>query len=312
MPIKNNSLTIVSRKSRLALTQAEIVQKKLQTLHPDLNIEIIGISTRGDEILDQSLNKIGGKGLFVKELENCLLNGEADIAVHSMKDVPAELPQGLDLGAILMRADPRDVLLHLQHLSLAQLPQGAVVGTSSLRRQAQILAIRQDLKIAELRGNVETRVKKLIDGDYTAIVLAAAGLERLALNQWLSQPLAITSMLPAVGQGVLGIEYRVDDLRIKQLIAPLNHQLSASCLQAERAMNETLNGGCQAPVAGLALIENNVLTLRGLVGSPDGQIIYRAQHAGDPVDAKVIGVQVGAELIAQGADKIIRELTLKY
>ena len=302
----------MSRQSRLALQQAGIVQQQLQTLYPQLKIEIMGITTSGDQILDQPLNKIGGKGLFVKELELCLLNGQADIAVHSMKDVPAELPSGLGLGAILKRADPRDVLLSLQHFNLEQFPSGAVIGSSSLRRQSQLLAARPDLKVSDLRGNIETRIQKLKNGDYDGIILAAAGLERLALNEWLDQPLSVSTMLPAVGQGVLGIEYRLDDEVVRKLIAPLNDATTSCVLQAERSMNATLNGGCQAPIGGLDIIKNNILTLRGLVGSPDGKIIYTAEQAGDFADPSLIGEMVARKLIAQGADKIISELKLKY
>jgi hydroxymethylbilane synthase len=308
MDIKNKVFTIVSRQSRLALQQATIVQQQLQALYPELKIQIKAITTSGDEILDRPLNKIGGKGLFVKELEICLLNGQADIAVHSMKDVPAELPSGLELGPVLLRADARDVLLSIKNYTLDSLPKDAVVGTSSLRRQSQILARRADLRLEDLRGNVETRIQKLKDGHYDAIILAAAGLERLALNQWLDCALSFDTMLPAAGQGVLGIEYRSDDLAIKDLVAPLNHGITASCLQAERAMNAKLNGGCQAPIAGFATLENKILTLKGLVGSADGKLIYTAQKSGDPKDAFLIGEQVAEQLIAQGADKIIQDL----
>lgn len=305
MQIVGEVFKIVSRRSSLALKQAAIVKQQLLNLYPQINIQIIGITTTGDEIQDQSLSKIGGKGLFVKELEHYLLSGKADIAVHSMKDVPAELPQGLALGAILPRADPCDVLLSSENYSLKQLPAGSIIGTASLRRQAQILALRPDLQTHDLRGNVETRIQKLNAGKYAAIVLAAAGLQRLGLDQWLNIPLSVTDMLPAVGQGALGIEFRNDDLHAHHLISALNDPVSASCVQAERAMNAELNGGCQAPVAGYAEIENNVLTLRGLVASTDGKIIYRAQHSGAPELAEEIGLRVAADLIAQGARQIL-------
>ncbi len=305
MQIVSTEFKIVSRRSSLALKQAAIVKQKLLNIYPQMKIEIIGITTTGDEIQDQSLAKIGGKGLFVKELEHYLLAGKANIAVHSMKDVPAELPSGLALGAILPRADPCDVLLSSQNYNLQQLPEGAVIGTASLRRQAQILALRPDLQTHDLRGNIETRIQKLQAGKYAAIILAAAGLQRLGLDQWLNIPLSITEMLPAVGQGALGIEFRCDDLHTQAFIAALNDPTSACCLQAERAMNAELNGGCQAPVAGYAQIENDLLTLRGLVASTDGKIIYRAQHSGAPALAESIGLHVAQDLIAQGARQIL-------
>lgn len=310
MEVNIDHVTIVSRRSRLALVQAGIVQQKLQKIYPKLQVEIIGITTSGDEILDQPLNKIGGKGLFVKELENYLLQNRADIAVHSMKDMPAQLPEGLALGAILSRADPRDVLCSNSHRSLEDLPSGAIVGTSSLRRQAQILAVRKDLKVSALRGNVETRIQKLLSEEYSAIILAAAGLQRLELHQWLQQPLSTELMLPAVGQGALGIEYRAADHAIAQLLAPLNDLDTANCVSAERAMNALLDAGCQAPVAGYATIENSILTLQGLVAEPDGTTIYTAKYSGDPQHAAAIGTQVAQQLIAQGAAKIIQALKL--
>lgn len=305
--LKNN-LRIVSRNSRLALQQANIVKAALQQITPNLTIDIIGITTRGDQILDQPLNKIGGKGLFISELENYLLENRADIAVHSMKDVPAILPEELAIGAILKRADPRDVLISMHDYSVENLPPRAIIGTSSLRRQSQVLAVRNDLIVSELRGNVETRLKKLIDGKYTAIILAYAGLQRLDLDKYLACPLHINSMLPAVGQGALGVEYRKQDSAIKQLIARLNDPISDFCVRAERAMNAKLDGGCQAPVAGLAVVKNDILTLMGLVGSSDGKIILHAEQSGLPEDAELIGERVADLLNAQGADKIIKAL----
>jgi hydroxymethylbilane synthase len=308
MLIHNNKLTIVSRKSRLALVQATIVQQELLKLYPLLTIDIIGISTSGDEILDQPLNKIGGKGLFVSELENFLLTGRADIAVHSMKDVPAELAQGLALGAVMLRANPCDVFVSDRYDALQQLPQGAVVGTSSLRRQAQVLAIRPDLAIMPLRGNVETRLQKLTLGEYDAIVLAAAGLERLGLMQWLNKPLNIIDMLPAVGQGALGIEYCSDRADIRKILEPLNHHISAACVLAERTMNAKLDGGCQAPIAGFASCDGLTITLQGLVANPNGKVIFKAAYSGRIQDAVLIGETVAAQLLEQGSGKIINEL----
>lgn len=308
MLIKQNKLTIVSRKSRLALVQAAIVQQELLNLYPQLSINILGISTSGDEILDQPLNKIGGKGLFVSELENLLLTGEADIAVHSMKDVPAELANGLALGAVMQRANPCDVFVSDRYTSLQQLPEHAVVGTSSLRRQAQVLAIRPDLVISPLRGNVETRLQKLTSGNYDAIILAAAGLERLGLTQWLNKPLNLAEILPAVGQGALGIEYNSNRLDIHKILEPLNHSASAACILAERAMNAKLDGGCQAPIAGFASIDGATLTLQGLVANPNGKTIFKAEYSGRIQDAILVGEIVAAQLLAQGAGTIINDL----
>lgn len=301
-------LTIISRKSNLALTQAEIVKQQLIRLYPQLQVDIIGISTRGDEILDQPLNKIGGKGLFVSELEQYLLNDQAHIAVHSMKDLPVEIVPELAIGAVLSRADPRDVFVSANYSCLNDVPSGATIGTSSLRRQAQVLALRQDLTIKPLRGNVETRIDKLLNNQYAAIILAAAGLERLGLSQWLNNPLSTATMLPAVGQGALAIEYKTSNLEIKELLAPLNDAHTASCVSAERAMNTLLNGGCTAPIAGLAEIEGNILTLRGLVAEPNAARIIRATYSGPTVDAEQIGTKVAQQLIADGASEIIEQL----
>lgn len=298
-------LTIVTRRSRLALKQTEIVKQLLLAQQPALQIEILPVSTKGDEILDQSLVKIGGKGLFVKELEQYLLDNLADIAVHSLKDMPAQLPSGLALGAILPRADARDVLVSNKFASLAALPVGAKVGTSSLRRQAQLLALRPDLQTVTLRGNVETRIDKLLNAEYDAIILAAAGLVRLELQEWLTQPLAITQMLPAVGQGALAIEYKQQRLEIAHLIAELHDANTAACVQAERALNAKLDGGCQAPIAGFAQIHNNKLHLQALVATPDGTTVLRAQDVGDLDTATILGANVADQLIQQGAVQII-------
>lgn len=308
MLIKDNKLTIVSRKSRLALVQAGIVQHELQLLYPELTIEILGISTSGDEILDKPLSKIGGKGLFVSELENFLLTDNADIAVHSMKDVPAELASGLALGAVMQRANPCDAFVSAKYSSLHLLPPGAVVGTSSLRRQAQVLVTRPDLVVIPLRGNVETRLQKLSVGHYDAIILAAAGLERLGLLQWLKTPLTITEMLPAVGQGALGIEYKSSRTDVQKILAPLNHKDSAACVLAERAMNAKLDGGCQAPIAGFAVTDGLTLTLQGLVANPNGETIFKGSFSASIHDACMIGETVAEQLLEQGAGAIISEL----
>lgn len=305
-----DKLTVVSRKSPLALQQADIVKQLLLHFYPGLQINIIGISTSGDEILDQPLNKIGGKGLFVNELEKYLLENKADIAVHSMKDLPAMLHDGLGIGAVLQRADPRDAFVSKRYSSFKDLPIGSVIGTSSLRRQAQILALRPDLIILPLRGNVETRINKMLAGDYSAIILAAAGLQRLGLTQWLQHPFELDYMLPAVGQGALGIEYKLENTELKQLLAVLNDEDCELCLQAERAMNAILNGGCQAPIAGFAYIEKDVLILQGLVAEPDGSLFYKDIGSGPKHSAINIGKNVGKQLIAKGANDVISKLRL--
>jgi hydroxymethylbilane synthase len=301
-------LTIVSRKSKLALTQANIVKEKIIQIHPEVNIEIIGISTSGDEILDQPLNKIGGKGLFVNELENYLLLQKADIAVHSMKDVPAKLADGLAIGAILKRADHRDVFVSQKFSTLNELPPGSIIGTSSLRRQAQVLMVRKDLEIKPLRGNVDTRLRKMLNGEYAAIILAAAGLQRLGLTEWLKCPFAIDQMLPAVGQGAIGIEYNAANKKLKSILDQLHDDETAACVTAERAMNAKLDGGCQAPIAGFANVNNSTITLRGLVAHPDGATTYTAEHTGVINSAHDIGLNVAEKLLAVGAGKIISEL----
>ncbi|HSX20055.1 MAG TPA: hydroxymethylbilane synthase [Gammaproteobacteria bacterium] len=307
MDLEIKKITIVSRKSNLALRQADIVKQQLLQLYPTLSIEVLGITTQGDQILDQPLNKIGGKGLFVSELEEHLLQGKAHIAVHSMKDMPARLPAELGLGAILKRADPRDVLISKDYTNIHDLPRGSILGTSSLRRQAQALALNHDLTIKPLRGNVETRIQQMLDGNYTAIILAYAGLERLGLTEWLQHPLDTTHMLPAVGQGALGIEYKLDNTAVKKLIAPLNDELSAACVHAERAMNAVLDGGCQAPIAGLATIKDGQLLLRGLVAEPDGFALFTDMQIGEIHTAHEIGKQVGQQLIAEGAQEILEK-----
>lgn len=300
-------LKIVSRKSALALWQAEFVKAQLLTLEPDLEITIIPIQTEGDQKLNSSLAKIGGKGLFVKALEDCLLNHQADIAVHSLKDVPAELPDGLSLGAILKREDARDAFVSCQYSTLQTLPDRACVGTSSLRRQSQLLALRPDVQIKLLRGNVDTRIHKLQSGDFDAIILAVAGLKRLQLTDNMREIISPDIMLPAVGQGALCIECRSDDRVIQQLIQPLHHLMTATCVRAERSMNAKLGGGCQLPVAGFAVIENDTLILQGVVGSPDGKPVLRTSVSGKIDDAINIGTQVAEQLLAAGAQTIINQ-----
>ena len=306
--MSTNLIRIATRKSPLALWQAEHVRGRLLALHPGLQVELLTMSTQGDRILDSPLAKIGGKGLFVKELEQGMLDGRADLAVHSMKDVPAELPEGLSIGAILEREDPRDAFVSGQYPSVDDLPEGARVGTSSLRRQCQLRARRPDLKILDLRGNVGTRLGKLDGGDYDAIVLACAGLKRLGLSARITRELPPEEMLPAIAQGVIGIECRVDDERIISLIEPLNHDATRQRTDAERAMNATLAGGCQAPVAGYSVLNDGVIELRGLVGRPDGSHIVRAAVRGLPEHAAELGKQLADDLLVRGARPILDEL----
>ena len=306
--MSTDRLRIATRKSPLALWQAEHVQARLQALHPGLEVELVTMSTRGDRILDSPLSKIGGKGLFVKELEQGMLEGSADIAVHSMKDVPAEFPDGLALGVILQREDPRDAFVSDQFESIQALPQGAAVGTSSLRRQCQLRAQRPDLQTLDLRGNVGTRLAKLEAGDYAAIILACAGLKRLGLAQRITRALSPEEMLPAIAQGVIGIECRADDAATRALIDPLDDTETRYRTLAERAMNATLSGGCQAPVAGYSELDNGILHLRGLVGRPDGSELIRGEISGPADDAEQLGQQLADDLLARGARPILAEL----
>jgi hydroxymethylbilane synthase len=306
--MSTDSLRIATRKSPLALWQAEHVRARLQQAHPGLVVELVAMSTQGDRILDSPLAKIGGKGLFVKELEQGMLAGDADIAVHSMKDVPAELPDGLVIGAILEREDPQDAFVSSRYANIDALPQGARVGTSSLRRQCQLRARRPDLEILDLRGNVGTRLGKLDAGDYDAIVLACAGLKRLGLAERITAALAPETMLPAIAQGVIGIECRSGDVWVAGLIEVLNDAQTATRTQAERAMNARLAGGCQAPVAGYSELLDGVLELRGLVGRPDGSDIIRGSISGPAADAVALGRELAEDLLARGADIILKEL----
>ncbi|MGD8547565.1 MAG: hydroxymethylbilane synthase [Thiohalophilus sp.] len=301
-------LRIATRKSQLALWQAEYVKSALEAIHADLEVELVKMTTQGDKILDTPLAKVGGKGLFVKELENGLLNGDADIAVHSMKDVPVELPDGLHLPVICPREDPRDAFVSNRYPTLEELPAGARLGTSSLRRQCQIAELRPELDIIDLRGNVNTRLQKLDDDRYDAIILAAAGLKRLGFEDRITQFLAPDISLPAIGQGAVGIECRRDDDWVNSLIAPLNDKTTALRVQAERAMNHRLHGGCQVPIAGYAEISHGVILVRGLVGRTDGSEIIRGEIAGPPEDAAHLGLVLAEDLLARGADVILEEL----
>lgn len=301
-------LRIATRNSPLALWQAGHVRARLQAAHPGLAIELVTMSTQGDRVLDSPLAKIGGKGLFVKELEQGLLEDRADIAVHSMKDVPAVLPDGLEIGAILAREDPRDAFVSNTYGSIESLPHGARVGTSSLRRQCQLRALRPDLGILDLRGNVGTRLGKLDAGEYDAIVLACAGLKRLGMADRITVALSPETMLPAIAQGVIGIECRSGDSRVARLIAVLNDPETVVRTTVERAMNARLAGGCQAPVAGYSELVDGVLEMRGLVGRPDGSDLVRAAISGPAGDAALLGCELAEDLLARGADAILREL----
>ena len=302
------TLKIATRQSPLALWQANYVKDRLQQLYPDLTIELVPMVTKGDVILDSPLAKIGGKGLFVKELENALLNKEADIAVHSMKDVPMQFPEGLGLAVICQREDPRDAFVSHSYRTFAELPQGAVVGTSSLRRQCQLKALRPDLDIRSLRGNVGTRLSKLDNGDYDAIILASAGLIRLGLADRIASFIDVEQSLPAAGQGAVGIECRTDDMQVQALLAPLAAAETTYCVRAERAMNNHLQGGCQVPIGGYAVLQQGQLYLRALVGDIDGSRIIRAEGKSAVENAEVLGVQIAEQLLAQGADKILQAI----
>lgn len=302
------TLKIATRQSPLALWQANYVKDRLQQLYPDLTIELVPMVTKGDVILDSPLAKIGGKGLFVKELENALLTKEADIAVHSMKDVPMQFPEGLGLAVICQREDPRDAFVSHSYRTFAELPQGAVVGTSSLRRQCQLKALRPDLDIRSLRGNVGTRLSKLDNGDYDAIILASAGLIRLGLADRIASFIDVEQSLPATGQGAVGIECRTDDAQVQALLAPLADAETTYCVRAERAMNNHLQGGCQVPIGGYALLQQGQLYLRALVGDIDGSRIIRAEGKSAVENAEVLGVQIAEQLLAQGADKILQAI----
>lgn len=302
------TVRIATRKSALALWQAEYVKAQLEHFHPGINVELVPMTTKGDIILDTPLAKVGGKGLFVKELEVAMLENRADIAVHSMKDVPVEFPEGLGLEIICPREDPRDAFVSNTINSLAELPQGAIVGTSSLRRQCQIKAMRPDLDIRDLRGNVNTRLKKLDNGEYDAIILAAAGLIRLEMPERIREYIAAEVMLPANGQGAVGIECRTDDATIKALLAPLACEETRIRVIAERAMNRTLEGGCQVPIGSYAVLNGQELHLRGLVGAVDGSEILTGEVHGKLTEAEQLGNQLAEDLLAKGADKILRQV----
>ena len=302
------TLKIATRKSQLALWQANWIKSQLEERNPGMTVELVRIMTKGDKILDVPLSQVGGKGLFVKEIEDALLDGRADIAVHSMKDVPTELPPGLHLAVITEREDPRDAWFSKDGVDFRDLPQGALVGTSSLRRQTQLKALRPDLRFEHLRGNVDTRLRKLEEGLYDAIVLAAAGVKRLGLADKVTEYLADDVVLPATGQGAVGIECRVQDAETNALIAPLNHRASWLAVTAERAFLATLEGGCQVPIAGYAQLDGDTLKMRGLVGSLDGETLIRGSREGGTNDAQLIGQALGEEILDRGGREILEEV----
>ncbi|EZH82478.1 porphobilinogen deaminase [Aeromonas hydrophila AD9] len=302
------TLKIATRKSPLALWQANFVKDRLEALYPELQVELVPMSTQGDKILDTPLAKVGGKGLFVKELETAMLEGRADIAVHSMKDVPVEFPEGLGLHTICEREDPRDAFVSNRFGQIDELPQGAVVGTSSLRRQCQLRAARPDLLIRDLRGNVNTRLAKLDAGEYDAIILAAAGLKRLEMAHRITAFIEPEQSLPANGQGAVGIECRLDDHELHALLAPLEHPETRIRVLTERAMNRALQGGCQVPIGAYALVQGEEVWLRGLVGSPDGSRVIRDEIRGPLADGEALGHTLAQRLLADGADVILAEV----
>lgn len=301
-------IRIATRHSPLAMWQANFVKAELLKYHPNLTVELLAMKTMGDKILDTPLAKVGGKGLFVKELEVAILEGRADIAVHSMKDVPVDFPDGLGLTVICAREDPRDAFVANHYQSIEQLPQGAIVGTSSMRRQCQLRALRPDLLIKDLRGNVNTRLRKLDEGEYDAIILAAAGLIRLQMRSRIASYIEPEVSLPAVGQGAVGIECRLHDKQTIALLKPLEDANTRIRVTAERAVNLALQGGCQVPIGSFALLDNDQLFLRGLVGSVDGKQIIRKEIRGHKDDAQQLGIALAQQLLDCGAKEILADV----
>jgi len=304
----SNHIRIATRRSKLALWQAEHVMSLLRAAHPQVPVELVPMSTQGDRVLDRALAEVGGKGLFVKELEVAMQEGRADIAVHSMKDVPSELPPGFRITAALPRANPHDAFISLKYRRFADLPQGAHVGTSSPRRQAQLRHARADLALELLRGNVDTRLRRLEEGRLDAILLACAGLERLGLGERITEVLDADLCVPAVGQGVIGIECRDDDERSRDLLAALHHEESFVRLSAERAFARALGGSCHSPIAAHATLETGSLTLRGFVGAPDGSEVYRDRLTGPAADADGLGLALARRMQAAGAGPLLARL----
>lgn len=300
-----NQLSIATRKSPLAMWQAEFVKAQLLQQHPQLAIELIGMSTQGDVLLDVPLAKIGGKGLFIKELEEQMMAGNAQLAVHSMKDLPAVLPEGFAIGAVLARHNPLDAFVSNTYANLDELPQGAIVGTSSLRRKSQLLAIRPDLQLHDLRGNIHTRMRKLDEEQYDAIILAAAGLERMDMPERIRSVIPAEVCLPAVAQGALAIEVLANDSSTQGFVDCLNDETTLACVRAERAMNAALEGGCQVPIGSYAIWQGEQIWLRGLVASLDGKTIIRGERKSSAADAEMMGEDLAQELLAKGAKSIL-------
>lgn len=308
----SKTIRIATRKSPLALWQAEEVARQIKLYHPKINVKLVTMTTQGDIILDTPLAKIGGKGLFVKELETGMLNGDAEIAVHSMKDVPMMLPEGLHLSVIMERENPTDAFVSNTIASIDDLPLNARVGTCSLRRQTQLKERRPDIQILDLRGNVNTRLAKLDNGDYDAIILASAGLIRLGFESRIAHNISTEQSLPAIGQGAVGIECRIDDKEINELLAPLHHGETAIRVNAERALNLRLNGGCQVPIGGFAELDGDQVRLRGLIGFPDGSKIFRSEKVALQQDVYELGIEVAEELLDQGGDKVLQLLGIEF
>lgn len=306
--VHNRPIIIATRESALALWQANHVRDRLMALHPGLDVELLGMTTQGDRILDVTLNKIGGKGLFVKELEQALHEGQADLAVHSLKDVPMILPEGFALAAIGEREDPRDALVSNRYHRLSELPPGAIVGTSSLRRESQLRARYPHLSIQPLRGNVNTRLRKLDEGQYAAIILAAAGLKRLGFEDRIAALLEPEQSLPAAGQGALGIEIRANRADLQSLLDPLHHSETAACVRAEREVSRQLGGSCQVPLGAYAILRQGELFLRSFVSTPDGSTFLQAEASGNPEAPEALGREVAGALREQGADSILSAL----
>ncbi len=306
--MKTQTLKIATRKSPLALWQANYVKNALERIHPNLTVELLPLMSQGDKLLATPLSQIGGKGLFVKELETAIIERRADIAVHSVKDMPVDLPDSLVIATYCEREDPRDVFISNRYSSFNQLPPGAIIGTASLRRQCQLKALRPDILVHTLRGNVNTRLQKLDDDEYDAIILAAAGIIRLEKTERISEYFSVEQILPGIGQGSVCIETRSFDQTTMNLIAALDHEPTRIRITAERAMNERLDGGCQVPMAAYATLEGNQINVRGLVGSLDGRVMLRANQQGDATQAHELGIQLAEDLLSQGADKILAEV----
>jgi hydroxymethylbilane synthase len=305
--VNKRKVRLGTRGSQLALWQANHIKEKLEKTY-NLEVEVIKIKTQGDKILDVALAKLGGKGLFVKELEEALLTKKIDFAVHSMKDVPVLLPEGLHITAITKREDPRDVFISKNFNSLNELPLEAKVGTSSLRRQCQLLALRGDLKVEVLRGNVETRIRKMLDGQYDAVILAYAGVKRLGLTEYVKEVISDELSLPAIGQGALGIECRIEDKEMNEILQFLNDEDTSLCVQAERAFLRVLEGGCQVPIGAYAKISDNKLIIKGLVGSLDGKKVIKETISGDKYDSEALGETLAKIILERGGKSILEEV----